>query len=145
MIARAVLPMFFLVVLIGTAVPAQEAKKELDKFQGQWVGVSREVRGKKMPDDAAMQYKLTIQGNRWTVKVGDDPENESEFQIDPSKNVKTIELISKADKKPTMHGIYKLEGDTLTLCLTKASLERPKQFKSTNEAGVLVVWKRVKK
>jgi len=40
-------------------------------------------------------------------------------------------------------GIYKLEGDTLTLCRAAGDRERPKEFKTTEEAGILV-WKRAK-
>jgi RNA polymerase sigma-70 factor (ECF subfamily) len=147
MVTHAVLPIVFLVVLIATAVSAQEAKKELDKFQGQWVGVSREERGKKMPDKFAMQYKLTIQGNRWTVKDGDGSENDVAIQIDPSKNPKTIDLTFKVDKERTYTflGIYKLEGDTLTVCLRAAPRGRPKHFETTREGGNLEVWKRAKK
>jgi len=43
-------------------------------------------------------------------------------------------------------GIYKLEGDTITLCRTTegGDIDRPSEFKSTPEEGILVVWKRAK-
>jgi uncharacterized protein (TIGR03067 family) len=142
MIARAILPIFLLVVLIGTAIPAQEAKKELDKFQGQWVGVSWETRGFQRPAEAAQQRKLTVKGNDWIVKQGDASEEKGTFKIDPSKGPKTIDLTFE---KVKYQGIYKLEGDTLTLCLTRSDKERPKEFKTTKEAGNLLVYKREKK
>jgi RNA polymerase sigma-70 factor (ECF subfamily) len=145
MVTRAVLPIVFLVVLIGTAVSAQEAKDELDGLQGQWVGVSREDRGKKMPDEIATQRKLTIQGNRWIVKGRNGPEGDFAIQTDPSKNPKTIDVTLKADKGTfTFVGIYKLEGDTLTVCLRPAPRGRPEQFETTKQGGNLEVWRRAK-
>jgi hypothetical protein len=38
-----------------------------------------------------------------------------------------------------------LDGDTLTMCKTIDGKERPKEFKSTQEEGMIAVWKRVKK
>jgi hypothetical protein len=42
-------------------------------------------------------------------------------------------------------GIFKLEGDLLTVCRTVGETERPKEFKTTAESGVLVGWKRAGK
>jgi uncharacterized protein (TIGR03067 family) len=145
MIARAVLPIVILVILIGAATPAQDAKKEAEKLQGQWVGVSWETRGFQHPAEAAQQRKLTVKGDGWIVKQGDEPENKAAFKIDPSKDPKTIDLTFEQGKFRKMHGIYKLEGDTLTVCLTRDNKERPKEFKTSKEDGILMVWKRGKK
>ena len=44
-------------------------------------------------------------------------------------------------------GIYKLEGDTLTMCRATATgdVEPPHEFKTTAEEGLLTVWKRATK
>jgi uncharacterized protein (TIGR03067 family) len=130
---------------MAAAAPAQDAKKELEKLQGEWTMVSLEQRGKKVPDETVNLYKLTIKGDQWIVKAGDGPESKVTFKIDPSKDPKTLDMTFKgADEETSSQGIYKLEGDTLTLCRTVGDRERPKEFKTTEEAGILVVWKRAK-
>ena len=129
-------------------VPAQRAKQgkqELDKLQGEWTCVSSEVRGKKRPDTLNAQCKLTIGENQWVVTYRDSPSGaRATIEIDPSKDPKTIDLTFRGGDEPSP-GIYKLEGDTLTVCYGTAGGERPKEFKTTQETGLLVVWKREKK
>ncbi len=142
MSARAVLPCV-LGLLIAAATPAQDTKKEMDKLQGEWTMVSLEQRGKNASDEVVKQYKLTIKGDQWVVSTGGG-EATMTFKIDPSKNPKTIDLTSEG-KQAVSRGIYKLEGDTLTLCRTTGDIDRPMEFKTTPEAGILVVWKHAKK
>ena len=144
MCVRGILPLA-VVFLIAAAEPAQDAKQELDKLQGEWTLVSVEVRGKKRPDTVNAVSKLTISGNQWVVTYRDFPSQaRSTIEIDPSKDPKTIDLISRHENA-TAPGIYKLEGDTLTVCYGTVGGERPKEFKTTQETGVLVVLKRAKK
>jgi uncharacterized protein (TIGR03067 family) len=144
MTARAVLP-GVVILLIAAAMPAQDVKKELDSLQGEWTMVSLEQKGKVAPDEAVKQYKLTIKGSQWTVVSPAGQETSMTFKIDPSKDPKAMDLTIKLDEKEVVSlGIYKLQDDTLTLCRTAGKKERPKEFKTTAEAGILVVWKRAK-
>jgi uncharacterized protein (TIGR03067 family) len=147
MFARAVLPIA-VAILIGAALPAQDAKKDLEKMQGEWTIVSVEQGGKKKaPDEEFKKLKLTITGEEWKVRSGDEEKIKMTFKIDPSKDPKTIDLTIKSGGKVS-RGIYKLEGDTLTVCRTFADAERPKEFKTPAgeqaAAGQLIVWKRAK-
>src|SRR5262249_5711830 len=130
------------VVLVAAGQPAKEdVKKELDKLQGEWKMVSLEQRGKKAPDEEVKAYTLTIKGDQWIVSVQDREGRGMTIKIDPSKNPKTIDLTQKlGEKEVVSQGIYKLEGDTLTLCRTQGKQERPKEFKTTEDGGILVVW-----
>jgi uncharacterized protein (TIGR03067 family) len=123
----------------------KDAKQELDKLQGEWTLVSSEVGGKKRPDTENALSKLTISENQWVVTYRDSPSTaRATIEIDPSKDPKTIDLTFRGEKEPA-RGIYKLEGDTLTVCYGTVGGERPKEFKTTQETGVLVVLKRAKK
>jgi uncharacterized protein (TIGR03067 family) len=144
MFTRAVLP-FAVVLLIAADEPAKDVKKELDKLQGEWTMVSMETRGRKFPDEEVGRYKLTIKDDQWIVTSGSQ-ETKQAIKIDPSKDPKTLDLTFKVgDQERLSRGIYKLEGDTLTLCRTQGERERPKEFKTTNETAIVVVWKRAKK
>jgi len=143
MFVRAVLP-FAVVILIAAADPAQDAKKDLERFQGEWTMLTFEAKGKKLPD--VKNVKLTIKGDRWTVQFGEQTSPKMTFKIDPSKDPKTIDFtIKSGDKDIVSRGIYKLEGDTLTVCRTVGDEDRPKEFKTTAKAGQLRVWQRAKK
>jgi uncharacterized protein (TIGR03067 family) len=143
MTARILLP-FAAGLLAATIQPAQDAvKTELDKLQGEWTLVSREVKGKKDPDAVVM---LTIKGDQW-ILISNMGKSNATCKIDLSKEPKTIDLdgVGPGGEKSLLLGIYKLEGDTLTLCRATGTTERPKEFKTTEEGGFLTVWKRVGK
>jgi uncharacterized protein (TIGR03067 family) len=119
----------------------------LDKLQGEWTIVSEEQFGKKLPGAKIERYTLTIKGDQWTMALAEDKITMT-LKIDPSKDPKTIDLTFKLRGKQMVSlGIYKLEGGTLTVCrsLTTPDPQRPKEFKTTEKDGMLVVYKRVKK
>ena len=145
MSVRVVLP-FAVVLLMAADEPAKDAKKEEDKLQGEWTMVSMETRGAKHSEDDVKKYTLTIKGDEWTVMKGLSPGAGRTFKIDPSKDPKTLDLTIKlVNQERVSKGIYKLDGDTLTICRTEENGERPKEFKTTAESGILVVWKRANK
>jgi uncharacterized protein (TIGR03067 family) len=153
MALRMVLASFAFLSLCGADEPKKEKddlKKELELFQGDWVQSSVEILGKKFPDDfdgiEAKPQKITIKNNQWIMKCENLPDVISTFDIDPTKKPKSIdrsEVIGKLEISSS--GIYKLEGDTLTICYNVVDKKRASEFKSTTEDGVLIILKRQKK
>ncbi|MGH7169083.1 MAG: TIGR03067 domain-containing protein [Gemmataceae bacterium] len=151
MVARTVF-FFAVLVLIAAERPAKDtkkdlAKKDLDKLQGEWTMVSKKAGGWKAPDENIKNNKLTIKGDQWAVRLDlgefEAPGLPVTFKIDPSKKPKLIDLVREASgRKYLLRGIYKLEGDTLTVCIALGNLPRPKQFKTTARAVSLEVWKK---
>ena len=133
----------------GVAAPAAGAKGELDRLQGEWALVSMEQRGEKARDEVLKRMTLTIAGDRWTVTSSDGRGKPTPMTmtVDPSKSPKALDLTARdGDREVVLLGIYKLDGDTLTVrrATETGDVERPREFTTTAEEGALAVWRRAK-
>ena len=121
---------------------ATESTNELGTLDGNWKMVSLEQRGNKASAASITNYMLAVKGNQWTVTQSKAKVTYT-FKLDDSTAPRQLDLImSSARGESVSKGIYKLEGDTLTLCRTIGNRERPREFKTTSSAGILVVWQR---
>jgi RNA polymerase sigma-70 factor (ECF subfamily) len=113
-----------------------------EKIAGAWAITAMEEGGQKAPEDSLKDAKaiLTRDGNM-TLKRGEQDE-ERTFTLDPSRNPKEISQTNA--KGLTLRGIYKLDGDTLTVCMDRNG-NVPTEFASKEGTTVvLVVLKRQK-
>jgi uncharacterized protein (TIGR03067 family) len=120
---------------------------DLERLQGAWAMASYQQAGKSLPDDVVKGCTLTIKGAQWVAKSG-VAEAKVAFTLDASKTPKTIDMaVGSGARAYVSPGIYKLEGDTLTICrpLLPRDPKRPKEFTGEDSAVVMIVWKRVKK
>ena len=142
-------------VLMGlgllTAAPGTKDEKDKDdlkKFDGAWVFTSWDHAGEALPAEARETAKWTIKGGKYTFEFGGMTE-EGTIKLDPAKKPATIDLAitDGQDKGKSQVGIYKIDGDTITVCLARPGAnDRPTEFKSTEENGfILVTVKRAKK
>jgi RNA polymerase sigma factor (sigma-70 family) len=130
------------------AKEADAKKTDKERIQGTWKIDSAKANGEEPQGDEGDRIK----GSTWTItdeKItvtfnGED--RVATFKLDPAAKPKTIDVMT--EKEGTFKGIYKLEGDTLTICASvgKGDTERPAEFVS-KEGGftMLLVLKRVKK
>ena len=124
-----------------------DLEKEVRKFQGTWTFESSEAGGKELPAGELKGLILTFEGDKHTVKKGDDVLQVGTQKLDPSKSPKTIDvtMTEGPNKGAVMLGIYEIDGDTLKVCFDLEGKKRPTEFKSAPGSENFVnVHKRVK-
>lgn len=118
-------------------------KSDQETIQGSWKVVDAMVLGKKVEGTglgekgilhlATLNLLFIFEGDKWEGRALDKVESRGTFKLDSGKKPKTIDL-RIADGDGTHLGIYRLEGNKLTLCLPDRSKEgRPSEFSSTME------------
>jgi uncharacterized protein (TIGR03067 family) len=95
-----------------------DLEKEVRKFQGAWTFESCEAGGKEPPASELKGLILTFDGNKHTVKKGDEVIQVGTQKLDPSKSPKTIDvtMTEGPNKGAVMLGISEFDGDTLKVC-----------------------------
>jgi uncharacterized protein (TIGR03067 family) len=120
----------------------KEAPKDEKAIVGTWTVVSFEEGGKKAAKEVTKQRKVIITADgKMKAKQG-EKEQEFTLKLDPARKPKQFSATN--DKGRTALGIYKLDGDTLTVCWARVGA-RPTAFASKKgTAVVLEVLKRQK-
>jgi uncharacterized protein (TIGR03067 family) len=137
-----------LAVMAGLASAAfapeikDQTKEDQEKIQGNWKVESATVAGMKDPEEV-LKIELSIKGDKIVSKRrAENQVQEGTIKLDAGGKVKTIDIQTE---DMLLHGIYKLEGDSLTICLDESGEARPAEFESKEGSRVaLVVLKRVK-
>jgi RNA polymerase sigma factor (sigma-70 family) len=125
------------------AAGKDKAAKDEEKILGTWDVVSFEEGGQKAPAEAIKEAMVIFAaGGKMTAKQG-EKEQEFTYELDPTKKPK--EFNGTNDKGQTVRGIYKLDGDELTICFARRG-DRPTEFVSKEDTTVVLeVLKREKK
>jgi uncharacterized protein (TIGR03067 family) len=136
-----------LALTVAAPGPKDPPKKEADLLLGKWVGVKSELGGQPEPQPAGgVIVEFTTDGKMVSQEGANAPE-ESGYTTDPKKDPAEIDITVPAfDKKVIrMVGIFKVEGDTLTMCLV-VDRKRPTKFETAaGELTALLTFKRAKK
>jgi uncharacterized protein (TIGR03067 family) len=142
----------FLAASIVVGAPAlKDPPKKDSGIVGEWVVESTMLGGKAGKVASTLRYEFTADG-QWIIRrdgaaVKAVPR---QYKVNEKANPATIDITYQKDgaggQPPDMLGIYKIDGDTLTLCYTPGGGERPTTFEPADGVKVAVlVLKRVKK
>jgi uncharacterized protein (TIGR03067 family) len=143
------LPCLLLIVALATAAEAtkEDAAEDLKRMQGEWVVVSMEVDGMKVPDDDAMALFRSVKGDSYTVSRYRRIRGKGTIRLDATKKPRAIDALpaGATDKAQSLLGIYEFEGNKLKLCFARPGMARPTEFRSKEDSGhTLTIWQREK-
>ncbi len=137
---------FGIVVVLAFGVGFAAEDKKAVKLEGTYLIVGVEASGEKVPAEfitkqPEAERTITIKGDKMMV-MKNGKEDPATFKIDTSKTPAEITITSKKDgKDETAHGIFKLDGDTLTICAGEANTpaDRPKEFKTAKDSKTMIL------
>lgn len=118
-------------------------KEFLSKIQGTWISVSNHLNGKDTAGDIPTPfYTIEVEGDRYLPII----KHRIVANLKVSRLVKVndhleIDIIEDDPQKKPSHGkaIVKLEDDALTLCVDLKSGDRPREFVSHPDSGLILM------
>jgi uncharacterized protein (TIGR03067 family) len=138
----------FIAGTFGSVRGADDKDKDEKAIQGVWSYESMEWNGKKIPAEQIKESTITIEGNKFTVKRGKEVAQAGTLKFDSIKSQKIFDatVTEGEGKGSVMLGIYKIDGDSITVCMNYSGTERPTAYKTAEQSeSVLVTAKRAKK
>ncbi|HEX3151128.1 MAG TPA: TIGR03067 domain-containing protein [Gemmataceae bacterium] len=128
------------------AAPALKEKPPKEPtIIGEWVRVDHKNAGTPVGPDHATHHQVFSADGQWEYWYGARGQSNGsmKYVTDTRQSPPTIDIGMGGNGG--YRGIYKVEGDTLTLCLAIGNRERPKTFESSaDQPTTLWVFQRVK-
>jgi uncharacterized protein (TIGR03067 family) len=135
----------FALLTFALAGPARADEKALKELEGTYKLVLAERDGKPAEKASIETVTVTIKGDEFVMTFSADDKKTAKIKATADPKLSTIELSPQdgPEKGKTFPGIYKIEKGEVTLAFSEKG-ERPKEFKSDNEA-ILLRLKKVEK
>jgi uncharacterized protein (TIGR03067 family) len=139
--------LFILAITVAAPAVKEPPKADPMPLVGEWAGEKAEAAGMPLPippGGVTMEFKTD---GKLIIREGAKPAEEATYNTDPKKDPNEIDITPPAagGKLGPWAGIYKIAGDTLTLCLSIDG-KRPSKFESTaGSATMLMTFKRARK
>ena len=109
---------------------------------GEWVCEERLIGGRPDPNVAKDRPRFAVSAGQWRVWGATDWGNSSPLELNPAADPPELTVRGRGDP---LTGIYRLDGDTLTVCYVLGSGARPTAFTSPPDTPIrLMVLRRVK-
>ena len=139
---RALLLTLTLSLLVGARAGAQASdaavRKELSRLQGTWRFTTLEIDGNAIPEEAIRTSSIVIEGDTFVV-TSSAATYSGTFRLALGGSIKTIDLVFTRglEAGTTTLGIYRIDGDTWTICIGLApSRARPTDFATASGSGL---------
>lgn len=135
--------LFMVAILTGASV-AQPGAADATKLEGSWALVSEESDGSAAPEEIRRSAVLKIEGVKYSLHLG-ELKLTGRISLNPTQSPKAIDLRDDDGVTPggIRRGIYRIDGDRLTLCIARYDEKRPVTFSGAPGAGTtLQTWKR---
>jgi uncharacterized protein (TIGR03067 family) len=135
-----------LAIVVGAPGKKDPPAKDPPSLVGEWAGESGLRGGKPENPPPGTTLTFTADGKVKFKEGNNERAEEGTYKADPKKSPAEIDIVPPDNEKgPTILGIYRIEGDTLTLCFSMGG-DRPREFASPAGSQVmLITCKRAKK
>ena len=151
-------PLALLAAFFLAADPAEkdkekgnDADKDKAALKGKWEPTSSESGGNKDDESEYKQFRVTFEGDKFTILKGGEAHMKGTFKLDASQAPRRIDMVieecpSDDMKGKSLAGIYELKDDELKWCFVPPdSGERPTSFASqAGTSQILATLKREK-
>ena len=111
---------------------------DLERLQGSWLAVSVEEDGRTSPVEATSRTRVTIYDDHYALHVKDQVFHGFIGDIDPGQQPQAIDFIRVRLPVGTSRrypGIYRLDGEELTICMALPGQGRPAAFATQPGSG----------
>lgn len=124
----------------GAAAPDSASQRALDRQQGVWRAVSSVREGQAGPPEVIATITRRVEGNHVTWSRDGKTFAGSTIELRPDAIPAAIDVLPDggAARGERVLGIYRLEGDTLTIAMADAGAPRPTSFESAPGVRVTV-------
>ena len=132
----------------ASADPGAEVRREnrpdSERLMGKWTLVSAVHNGEELPSDQARDLRLELTDKLFRSNLPSRLFGEATYTLDPSQEPRWMDVISPGDfGEHVCRGIYRIEGEQLTLCHSWPGDERPTRFESRPGSNTnLTRWRR---
>jgi uncharacterized protein (TIGR03067 family) len=118
-------------------VDDEATKDELKRHQGTWVATSSTFDGQNAPEEVVRSIKRVVTGDHVVWERNGKRFAGSKAVLDSTKEPKTIDVIPDGGRNrgERILGIYKLDGDTLAICMAAPGQPRPIELNAEKASG----------
>jgi uncharacterized protein (TIGR03067 family) len=123
----------------------QAIKAELARHQGTWIAVSSRRDGKDAAPEVVASIRRIVQGDRVVWTRDGKRFAATTLVLDPARVPKALDVIPDGGpaRGQRVSGIYRLDGDRLTICMADAGTPRPTDFSAeADEPRTLMLFRR---